>query len=346
MGMEHLRYEDDKSLPAALAAGPAAQPLEENVLLVADFAGTLHGKGNLLGSGSFGDVRRVMWRRTPCAAKFAHAIENDQKTLFLREMRLLARIRHPNIVQFLGYIQDPFVIVMELILEGDLRSYWKSHRMSVAHKTSVCIEVLRALAYLHNRTPSSIIHRDIKPTNVLITSSGVAKLTDFGLGRIYRGEGLDGSKHAGVAFQQFVEKEAVSRTVTTRSSTPSSVRRRGRESHDGRVVAHATAVVGTEPYMAPEANQISYTEKIDIYSAAVTFYELFEQASFNPSTPFAWGVSPTKVRSLIREMGSFDPCERPSALACIDLFDETGLARPSGFGCWSGLMTRYRMNIR
>merc|ERR1719378_511730 len=84
-----------------------------------------------------------------------------------------------------------------------------------------------------------------------------------------------------------------------------------------------SSVVGTAPYMAPEANLEVYDEKVDIFAAAVTFYELFEEgASFDEAMPFAWGVAPVKVRPLIRQMGRLDPEERPSALELIDMFDE------------------------
>lgn len=151
--------------------------------------------GNVIGSGAFGEVRLVTWRKTPAAAKVAHStMPKEQKNLFLRELELMVRCRHPNIVQFLGYVDSPFVIVMEYLPNGDLRQYWRSRKIAVGHKVQICIDVLRALAYLHNRKPSSIIHRDIKPTNVLMTKSGVAKLTDFGLGRLM---GQEGSKHSG-----------------------------------------------------------------------------------------------------------------------------------------------------
>lgn len=145
-------------------------------------------KANMLGSGAFGDVARVLWRKTPVAAKIAHAntMSEDEKALLLRELEVMARVRHPNIVQFLGYVDTPFVIVLELVPGGNLRQYYRSRTVSVAHKTLICLDVLRALAYLHNRRPSSIIHRDVKPANVLMTYSGFAKLTDFGLGSLMR----------------------------------------------------------------------------------------------------------------------------------------------------------------
>ena len=55
---------------------------------------------SLLGRGAFGEVRRVQWRKTPVAAKCAHPhMPREQKLLFLRELELMMRSRHPNIVQ-------------------------------------------------------------------------------------------------------------------------------------------------------------------------------------------------------------------------------------------------------
>ena len=83
---------------------------------------------------------------------------------------------------------------------------------------------------------------------------------------------------------------------------------------------------------APEAASATYTEKIDIYSTAVTFYELFEQANFDKDLPFAWALAPVKLRQIIRQMGDPEPAERPSALANINAFIATGLARTPGTG--------------
>ena len=74
-----------------------------------------------------------------------------EKLLFLRELEVMTRVRHPNIVQFLGYVDLPFVIIMELCPHGDLRTYWTKHKLGTAKKLRICIEVLRALAYMHNR---------------------------------------------------------------------------------------------------------------------------------------------------------------------------------------------------
>ena len=77
--------------------------------------------------------------------------------------------------------------------------------------------------------------------------------------------------------------------------------------------------------MAPEAEGVVYNEKVDIYSAAVTFWELFEQASFQG---FLWAMTPAKLRGIIKEMGMTDPRDRPTALEAIDAFEATGLVKP------------------
>ena len=93
-------------------------------------------------------------------------------------------MRHPNVVQFLGYVDKPFSIALEYLPNGDLRSYWLKHRPGFSKRVGICVDILRALAYMHHRKPKAVIHRDIKPENVMMTASGVAKLSDFGLARM------------------------------------------------------------------------------------------------------------------------------------------------------------------
>ena len=83
--------------------------------------------------------------------------------------------------------------------------------------------------------------------------------------------------------------------------------------------------IGTPRYCAPESHTDAYDEKVDIYSAAVTFFELFEGRAFEPAAPFAaLSVStPTNVGALLRQMGSTDPALRPSALELVDRFFQT-----------------------
>ena len=95
----------------------------------------------------------------------------------------MSKLHHPNIVQFLGYIDKPFVLIMEYIPNGNLLEKIKTLKRK--QKISIMQNILQALVYLHNRRPQSLIHRDIKPTNILLTKSNVAKITDFGISKLY-----------------------------------------------------------------------------------------------------------------------------------------------------------------
>ena len=161
----------------------------------------------------------------------------------------MTKLHHPNIVQFLGYIDNPFIIVMEYIPKGDLLT--NIPKLSKSQKINIMKDILKGLVYIHNRKPFSLIHRDIKPTNILLTNSKVAKITDFGLSKFYCLEKINSHEN----LVQLGEQENMEFT------TP----------------------VGTERYMAPEA-QISgnYNNKVDIYSCGILLYELFENKRYIP----------------------------------------------------------------
>ena len=131
-----------RALESGHRADTTTALLLEEEIARSDLEG-LDDEDNLLGKGCFGEVRRVTWRKTPAAAKVAFEQPGMNKQLVLRELQLMCRCRHPNIVQFLGYVDSPFVIVMELILNGDLRNYWSTRRVGVGHKMCICIDVVR-----------------------------------------------------------------------------------------------------------------------------------------------------------------------------------------------------------
>jgi len=95
----------------------------------------------------------------------------------------LLNLSHPNIVKILGvdiYKGRPY-IVMEYVEGTDLEELIKKKgKLPISQTTGIFTQILSALSYVHAR---GIIHRDIKPKNILIDSSGVAKLTDFGIAK-------------------------------------------------------------------------------------------------------------------------------------------------------------------
>ena len=115
--------------------------------------------------------------------------------LFLREARLSATLDHANIIHTIDLVtagQDYF-IVMEYLDGADLRTLLRRAKrrrknFSAAGGIYVARELLSALAYAHNKVgpdgvPLRLIHRDISPSNILISGSGEVKLTDFGIAK-------------------------------------------------------------------------------------------------------------------------------------------------------------------
>jgi eukaryotic-like serine/threonine-protein kinase len=104
---------------------------------------------------------------------------------FYREARSGALLNHPNIVRGLTVGQDPATSRHYLVLEfidgpSGLALLEQHGRLSVGDAVHIALDVARALEHAHSR---SVVHRDIKPDNILITRAGVAKLSDLGLAK-------------------------------------------------------------------------------------------------------------------------------------------------------------------
>ena len=79
---------------------------------------------NELGKGEFGTVYLADWNKTPVVVKIMNSdILEEKKSLFVKELDIMTRLHHPNILQILGYIKEPFGIVMEYINNGELLDY-------------------------------------------------------------------------------------------------------------------------------------------------------------------------------------------------------------------------------
>jgi serine/threonine-protein kinase len=114
----------------------------------------------------------------------------DFKRLFLREASIAASLRHSNIVGVIDVDASVGYMVLELVDGVDLRTLLNAspgRRLTPELAVLVSVELCKALAYAHGRTrrgqPDGIVHRDVSPSNVLISYSGEVKLTDFGVAR-------------------------------------------------------------------------------------------------------------------------------------------------------------------
>ncbi|KAF8622800.1 hypothetical protein AX15_006728 [Amanita polypyramis BW_CC] len=149
----------------------------------------IKGDWKRLGSGSFGKVYKGTYLGIDVAIKeVLPSTDYDVAKYFEREWRLMKECRHPNICLFIGLSRAPppdnrIFIVSEYIDNGNVRTYIhdKYRFFPWRLRVSFATDVARALAYLHAR---KCIHRDLKGENLLVTSNGRLKITDFGFARI------------------------------------------------------------------------------------------------------------------------------------------------------------------
>lgn len=109
---------------------------------------------------------------------------------FLREIQVSARLRHPNIVRVVdaGEAEGWLYIAMELLDGQDLRAVCARHEeVPLSDKLRIMLDVSAGLAYAHAQ---GVVHRDVKPSNIVVKTQGEAVLIDFGMARVSEGGDL------------------------------------------------------------------------------------------------------------------------------------------------------------
>ena len=140
---------------------------------------------NILGTGGWGYVTEATYRGRRVAAKCLHEaiVSPHNQELFAKEMKISARCRHQNLVEFIGAVPDhPAIIVIEL-MDCTLRTALANRRATPNHFLPISMDVAQGLLYLHSIQPHPLIHRDVSAPNVLLKAAGngwIAKLSDLG----------------------------------------------------------------------------------------------------------------------------------------------------------------------
>lgn len=142
-----------------------------------------------IGAGAMGTVYKGFDRRlarfVAIKALFPQFIDDAEKAArFLKEARALAQIPHPNIVQVHDLYEEGGVpyIVMEYLDGRNLKQLRDAGvRFSLAQTLNILSQVAHGLDYAHQ---NGVIHRDVKPANLIITRSGAVKIVDFGIARL------------------------------------------------------------------------------------------------------------------------------------------------------------------
>ncbi|KAL9334894.1 hypothetical protein Peur_072075 [Populus x canadensis] len=160
--------------------------------------------GERIGLGSYGEVYRGDWHGTEVAVKrfLDQDITGESLAEFRSEVRIMKRVRHPNVVLFMGAVTRApnLSIVTEFIPRGSL--YRLLHRpnnqLDDRRRLRMALDAARGMNYLHSCTPM-IVHRDLKSPNLLVDKNWVVKVCDFGLSRIKNSTFLSSRSTAGTA---------------------------------------------------------------------------------------------------------------------------------------------------
>ncbi|MCU1289586.1 MAG: hypothetical protein JWN60_1815 [Acidobacteria bacterium] len=205
-----------------------------------------------LGAGGMGEVflaedskldRRVALKILP--PEFAK--DADRMSRFVREAKSASALNHPNIITIheIGEAGGIHYIATEYIDGKTLTDYAETNPLDYKAALEIAIQIASALKEAHS---AGIVHRDIKPDNVMVRSNGLAKILDFGIAKL-------------------------SATPTTDSQAPTAIQAQ----------TQAGMIIGTPNYMSPEqARGVEVDHQTDIFSFGVVFYEMLASSS-----PFA-----------------------------------------------------------
>ena len=216
---------------------------------------------NILGEGSFGKVFKVISKlnNKVYAMKAINLEElkegeNGDKAveLALNESKFLTCLIHPHIMKYYtNFEKDGYLyLIIENAENGDLDEFIKAKKESNQHIPEVdlwniFLQCMEGLTYVHEM---GVIHRDIKPGNILITNNMNIKLGDFGTCAVKKDNSDSKTKYLNAAYRKILKDETMQ--------------------------CHGTRII-SEGYSAKELDKnVEYDQKIDVDSMGVTFYEM------------------------------------------------------------------------
>ncbi|XP_060670423.1 probable LRR receptor-like serine/threonine-protein kinase At1g51860 [Ziziphus jujuba] len=148
----------------------------------------------ILGKGGFGSVFHGLIDGTEVAVKVLSHSSVQGYEQFHTEANLLMRIHHRNLMSLVGYCNDGTnaALIYEYMANGNLETHLSDDSSSILKwedRIRIVLEVAQGLEYLHAGCKPPIVHRDVKPTNILLNESFQAKLFDLGISKLFLTDG-------------------------------------------------------------------------------------------------------------------------------------------------------------
>ncbi|XP_059456956.1 U-box domain-containing protein 33-like [Corylus avellana] len=141
-----------------------------------------------IGQGGYGSIYKGLLRQKEVAIKMLQSPGSHGISQFQMEVSVLSQLRHPNLVKLTGSCPEVFALIYEYLPNGSLedRLSMKDNSPPLSWRTRIRIatELCSVLVYLHSAKPHSIVHGDLKPSNILLDANFVSKLSDFGICRM------------------------------------------------------------------------------------------------------------------------------------------------------------------
>ncbi|KAF2319264.1 hypothetical protein GH714_014318 [Hevea brasiliensis] len=157
--------------------------IEEIETATKDFSDSLK-----IGEGGYGPVYRCYLDHTEVAVKVLRADAAQGKSQFQQEVEVLSCIRHPNMVLLLGACPEYGCLVYEHMANGSLddRLFRRGNTPPLPWQVRfrIAAEIATGLLFLHQTKPEPLVHRDLKPGNILLDRNFVSKISDVGLARL------------------------------------------------------------------------------------------------------------------------------------------------------------------
>lgn len=269
----------------------------------------------LLGEGGMGEVyegydhkleRRVAIKAIRAEARLAGEI----RARFLREARVLGRLAHPGICEVYDFLETPEVdlLVLEFVDGQTLREH-ATQGLGQSGLLGLMAQVADALAAAHGQ---GVVHRDLKPDNIMVLPNGSVRILDFGIAVSLRGP-LDERP----LTPRPVDPDAPTvrgPLATTMSPiagvTPTPTPRDGPSAGDR--LTRVGAVLGTEGYMSPEQSAgAAVGTASDLYSFGVILARQLTRCESQP----AQAPGQPELRLLLRQLSASEPNARPTAAA-------------------------------